>query len=243
LIPLPSSPNGFLVFDRLGHEHENQFMSRIDYNLRAHRIYGRYFWTRYPVQAVTQDLIRAFRGTLFFNQAASVSDTYTISPHLFNSAIFSFSQTDGTVSSSAPFGMADIGSAAAQSTPPGIFVTVSGANAEIPGEPGKFKRKNFHFSDSAHWVRGTHEIAFGADIMDNWTDLENTFLQNPRYQFQGTTFSGNPVPDFLLGWVQRLNTGGGQYVARRGLLKAFFLQDNLRATHRLRICWRSATAA
>jgi hypothetical protein len=233
LIPLPNGANGFLVFDRLDHEHENQFMGRVDYNLRSHRLYGRYFYARYPVEAVTQDLIRAFRGTLFFNQAASVSDTYTISPSLFNSAIFSFSQTDGTVSSSAPFGMADIGSNVAQSSPPGIFIPVTGYFSINTGEPGTFKRKTFHFSDSAHWVRGTHEIAFGGDIMDNWTDLENTFLQNPRYQFQGTTFSGNPLADFMLGAVQRLQTGGGQYVARRGLLKALFLQDNIRATHSL----------
>jgi hypothetical protein len=125
LIPLPTGANGFLVFDRVDHEHENQVMGRVDYNLKSHRLYGRYFWTRYPVEPVTQDLIHAFRGTLFFNQAASVSDTYTVSPNLFNNAIFSYSQTDGTVSSSAPFGMSDIGSLAAQSTPPGIFVTVT----------------------------------------------------------------------------------------------------------------------
>jgi hypothetical protein len=235
MIPLPNGANGFLVFNRPDHEHENQVMGRVDYNLRAHRVYGRYFFARYPVEAVTQDLIRSFRGTLFFNQAASVSDTYTISPNLFNSMIFSYSQTDGTVTSSAPLGMADIGSLAAQSTPPGIFVTVTGYFSISTGEPGTFKRKTFHFSDSAHWVRGKHEIAFGGDIMDNWTDLENTFLQNPRYQFQGTTFSGNPLADFMLGSVQRLQTGGGQYVARRGFLKALFVQDNIRATHKLNL--------
>jgi hypothetical protein len=194
LIPLPTGENGLFIFDRIDDEHENQLMGRVDYNLKSHSIYGRYFFARYPVEPVTQDLIRAFRGTLFFDQAASFSDTYTITPNLFNSAILSFSQTDGLVSSSAPFGMADIGSAIAQSTPPGIFVTVTGFFSISTGEPGKFKRKTFHFSDSAHWVRGTHEIAFGAEIMDNWTDLENTFLQNPRYQFQGTTFSGNRWP-------------------------------------------------
>ena len=235
LIPLPTGSNGFLVFDRSDHEHENQLMGRVDYNLRSHRLYGRYFYSRYPIEPVTQDLVRAFRGTLFFNQAASVSDTWTISPNLFNSAIFSFSQTDGTVSSAAPFGMADIGSQAAQSTPPGIFVTVTGYFSISTGEPGTFKRKNFHFSDSVHWVRGKHEIAFGGDVMNNRTNLENTFLQNPRYQFQGTTFSGNPLTDFMLGSVQRLQTGGGQYVARAGFLKALFVQDNFRATSHLNL--------
>jgi hypothetical protein len=43
------------------------------------------------------------------------------------------------------------------------------------------------------------------------------------------------VADFMLGAVQRLNTGGGQYVARRGFLKAFFLQDSLRTSHRLNV--------
>src|SRR5262249_35223743 len=158
-----------------------------------HRLYGRYFYSKYPADPVSgaQSLIQAVRGTLFFNQAVSVSDTYTVRPNLFNNAIFSFSQTDGTVSSASPFGAKDIGSNVAQSNPAGLFVTVSGFFSVSTGEPGKFMRKNFHFSDSAHWIHGTHEIAFGGEIMNMRTRLENTFLQNPRFQFQGTSFSGN----------------------------------------------------
>jgi hypothetical protein len=96
-------------------------------------------------------------------------------------------------------------------------------------------RKNVHFSDSAHWIRGTHQIAFGGEIMKMHTDLENTFLQNPRYRFQGTTYSGSPLADFMLGKVERFNQGGGQFVARRGYLGALFVQDNIRATRRLNL--------
>src|SRR5262249_41842093 len=50
-----------------------------------------------------------------------------------------------------------------------------------------------------------------------------------------TTFTGSPLADFMVGAVQRLQTGGGQYVARRGFLKAFFVQDNVRAAQRLNL--------
>jgi hypothetical protein len=237
LIPLPTASDGFLTFDRPVREHENQVMGRIDYNRSAHRLYSRYFYSRYPSEAVSgeTDLVRAARGTLFFNQAASFSHTYTIRPNLFNNAILSFSQTDGTVTSAAPFAPKDIGSNIASSNPPGLFVTVTGYFSVSTGEPGKFLRKNYHLTDSAHWVHGTHEIAFGGEWMRMRTDLENTFLQNARFRFQGTTFSGNALADFIVGRVERLNQGGGQYVARRGTLGALFIQDNIRATSRLNL--------
>jgi hypothetical protein len=235
LIPAATASDGFVVFDRPDREHENQFMGRVDNNLRNHRLYGRYFFSRYPVEPVSgaQNLVQAMAGTVFFNQAVSVSDTYTIRPNLFNSAIFSFSQTNGTVSSSAPFGARDAGSNVAQSNPPGLFVTVTGFFAISTGEPGTFKRTNFNYSDSAHWVRGLHEFAFGGDILNMRTELENTFLQNPRFQFQGTSFSGNPLADFMLGTLQQFRQGGGQYVQRRGTVGALFVQDNFRVTPRL----------
>ncbi len=237
LIPQPTAADGFLTFDRPVKEHENQVMGRIDYNRSAHRLYGRYFYSRYLSAAVSgeQDLVRAFRGTLFFNQSASFSHTYTISPNLFNNAIFSFSQTDGTVTSAAPFAPKDIGVNIASSNPPGLFVTVTGYFSIGTGEPGKFLRKNFHLTDSAHWIRGKQEIAFGGEVMRMRTDLENTFLQNARFRFQGTTFSGNALSDFMVGRVERLNQGGGQYVARRGNVGALFIQDNIRVTSRLNL--------
>jgi hypothetical protein len=73
LIPVSSSPDGYIVFDRPLNEHENQFMGRVDYNLTKQRIYTRYFYSKLPRDAVSgaQDLVASTGGRDFFSQSAS----------------------------------------------------------------------------------------------------------------------------------------------------------------------------
>ncbi len=237
LIPVSNSPDGFLVFDRPVRDHENQFMGRVDYNLSDHRIYGKYFFARYVRSPVSgaQDLLKAFRGTTWFNQNASVSDTYNIRPNLLNNFVFSYNRIVGTIVSAAPFNWKSIGVDIASSDPPELIVSVSGFFSINTGHPGEFNRHNFHLTDSVHWVGGIHELSFGGDFLRMNVDLTNTFRQSGNFRFRGTRYSGDPRSDFLLGSVERFIQGGGEYAARRGNLGSLFAQDNIRLSRRLNL--------
>jgi hypothetical protein len=51
-LPVPGAADGRIRFDRPDRQSEKQVLSRVDYNLTSHRVYGRYFLARYPIDPV-----------------------------------------------------------------------------------------------------------------------------------------------------------------------------------------------
>lgn len=234
-LPVPSTPDAIVRFDRPVNDTENQFMGRVDYNLRSQRLYGRYFYSRYKRDPVVGNvnIVSSQRGFDLFDQGVSFSDTYNIRPNLLNSFVFSYNRNFGEIISGAPFGPVELGIAIAQSNPAEIALSVSGYFGIATGHPGHFNRWNQHFADSLHWIKGPHEIAIGGDFLKMNVDLINTYRQSGNFRFRGTSYSGDPRSDFLLGFVDRFIQGGGEYAARRGSLGSLFVQDNWRASRNL----------
>ncbi len=237
LIPVSSAADGFLVFTRPVNDHENQFMGRVDYLLAKHRLYGRYFYSKYPRSAVSgeQDLVRSLGGREFFNQSVAFSDTYNLSATLLNSFNFSFTNNNGKAISGAPFSLKSIGVDIASPTPPEINIQVAGFFGISTGAPGEFIRDNYHIADSVHWIKGVHAFAFGGDFLRMKVDLINSYRQAGRFRFRGSGYSGDARSDFLIGTVERFIQGGGEYAARRGNLGSLFAQDNFRVSRQLNL--------
>jgi len=84
-------------------------------------------------------------------------------------------------------------------------------------------------------IRGTHEFFFGGDFLRVRVDAENAFRQSGQFRFQGTSFTGNALADFLVGRVSRFIQGGGEYIARNGNLGSLFAQDNIRVSRELTV--------
>ncbi len=234
-IPHSTRPDSLILYDLPQIDNEDQVMGRVDYNLTKHRLYGRYFFSEYTRAANVGNisLIQARGGFSDRDQSVSFSDTYNVRPNLLNNFIFSFNRINGSIVSGAPFSYPSLGIPIAASTPPEIVLSVSGYFSIGTGHPGHFNRQNFHFTDSLHWIKGSHEIAIGGDLMKMQVDLINTFRQNGNFRFRGTSYSGDPRADFLLGAVDRFIQGGGEYAGRRGTLGSLFIQDNYRLSPKL----------
>lgn len=234
-VPTSPRPDAFISYNLPINDTENQVMGRVDYNLTNQRFYGRYLRSAYNRDAVpgATSLISARGGFTDLDQGASFSHTYNFSPTLLNSFIFSYNRINGSIVSGAPFSFSDLGIPIAHSTPPELAFSVAGYFSFGTGHPGHFNRQNFHFSDSLHWIRGSHEIAIGGDFMKMQVDLINTFRQNGNFRFRGTGYSGDPRADLLLGVVDRFIQGGGEYAQRRGTLGSMFIQDNYRVNSKL----------
>lgn len=134
LIPLPSSGSGATYYARPDNEHENQFLTRIDYDLGKNRLYGRYFYSRYGQDAVigNQNILASARGYDLFNQGAAFTHTYTFTPKLLNSLIFSYNRNNSTVESGAPFDWASLGIPIASTTPPELSLVSRGTSLLVP---------------------------------------------------------------------------------------------------------------
>ncbi len=237
LIPTSNSPDGLVVFDKPSATHENQYMVRIDYNLTKHRIYGRYFQTRQILDPMSGavNLIASGPGFNYFDRGVALNYTYTPRPNLINNASFSYNRNDTKRVSAAPFGLNTIGVNVAQPPVPEISLSVVNFFSIATGRQGEFDRPAYNFSDNAHWIKGVHEISFGGEVLRVFTDVNNSFRQSGDFRFSGTTHSGNPASDFLLGAVDRFIQGGGDFRAQRGTMASLFVQDNMRLTRKLNI--------
>jgi hypothetical protein len=235
LIPGAVTPSGVTHYSLPDNEHENQFLTRVDYDLSKHRIYGRYFYSRYGKDPVvgSQNILTSNRGYNLWVQGMAFGETYNITPNVLNSFIFSYNRNYGTVVSGAPFSFASLGIPIAGTTPPELQLAVTGYFTISSGHPTQVNRHDFHYADSLHWVRGAHEVTFGGDFLREEVDLINTFRQNGGFTFSSTNFSGSPLSDFLLGYVQKFIQGGGEYAGRRANLGSLFVQDNYRVNRSL----------
>jgi hypothetical protein len=235
-LPVASSPDGLIRYNLPDSEHENQYMGRVDYIVGSQRLYGRYLYTDYQRNAVigSQNLLTATRGFDLPTQSASFNHTLTIGPTLLNSLIVSYSRNHSQILSGAPFSLADLGvNNVAHSNPSELVIEATGYFSINSGHPGQFDRDSFQITDSLHWVKGAHEIAVGGDFLRTGFDGVNTYRQNGSFRFRGTSYSGNPLSDLMLGYADRFLQGGGEYTSRRGNMGSLFFQDNFKVRRNL----------
>ncbi|MGC4050334.1 MAG: hypothetical protein QM757_13235 [Paludibaculum sp.] len=230
-LPVASSADGLVYYQLPDNEHENQFMGRVDYLVGSHRLYARYFDNTYKKNSVSDGayLLTSSRGVDLPTKTTSFNDTMTLGPTLLNSFIASYTRNSSAVLSGAPFDYSTLGvKNVATTNPAELVIAVSGYFSINTGHPGSFARDTFQLADSLHWIKGKHEIAVGGDYLRSRFDGTNTYRQNGQYRFRGTSYSGNPLTNTLLGYTDRFIQGGGEYQTRRGNMGSIFIQDNYR---------------
>src|SRR5262249_47437484 len=158
------------------------------------------------------NLLASDLGNDFLDQAVSGTHIYNFNSNLLNSASFAYNRNYGLTSSGAPFNLSDIGVNIAGPKPPEIFLEVPGFFTVGTGRRRAIVRQNFNFTDSVHWIRGTHEFFFGGDFLRVRLDAQNAFRQSGQFRFQGTSYTGNALADFMVGRVARFIQGGGEYI-------------------------------
>jgi outer membrane receptor protein involved in Fe transport len=160
---------------------------------------------------------------------------------LVKEARFSYARgiNDGTQDPFGQSGMAEIGFRGVPDDP----VTAGGiVGVDIDGHirlgsPNfmpKFQHTDqFQYLNTLTWLRGRHQIKFGADVM---MPMKNEFYDvaptrgNLRFQ---STFTGNAFADFLLGYANRAELTNVFVVNQRLWSTAFYVQDDWRPNDQL----------
>jgi len=98
----------------------------------------------------------------------------------------------------------------------------------------KFQHTNqFEFLDSLSWLRGNHALKAGADII--WP-MHNQFMDVPAtrgsLRFRNA-FTGNPMADYLLGYVSDLQLSNVFVVEQRHSAQMFYVQDDWKVNSKL----------
>src|SRR5205085_10654766 len=91
------------------------------------------------------------------------------------------------------------------------------------------------FIDSVSWLHGDHALKAGADII---APMQNQFMDVPAtrgaVRFRNA-FTGNPMADFLLGYVSDLQLSNVWVVEQRHQAQMFFVQDDWKVNPRLSV--------
>ncbi|HYN07697.1 MAG TPA: TonB-dependent receptor [Vicinamibacterales bacterium] len=98
----------------------------------------------------------------------------------------------------------------------------------------KFQRtKQLEFVNTLSWSRDAHEFKIGANTI---VPMSNEYLDVPATRGQlrfRNRFSGNPMADFLLGYVSDAQLSNVHVVEQRHWTMSYFIQDDWRVTGKL----------
>jgi hypothetical protein len=256
LVPLPNQTGGnnfFRTADLL--DNADRFLGRGDWKPTASdSVFGRYIYSNRERQ-----IPGAFGGVVdgtgtsaFGNQTIKTNAlvggwTKVISANKVNEFRVSWSRsTSDAVQQS--FGLTPPASATIPGSVtnpivagglPGVSIDTyfGGSGLGRIGSPDflpKFQHTNqFEFIDSLAWLKGDHAIKVGADII---APMQNQFMDVPAtrgsLRFRGT-FTGNPMADYLLGYVSDLQLSNVFVTEQRHSAQMFFIQDDWKASSRL----------
>jgi hypothetical protein len=98
----------------------------------------------------------------------------------------------------------------------------------------KFQRTNqLEFANTLSWLKGDHQFKLGANFL---APMSNEYLDVPATRGQvrfRNRFTGNPMADFLLGYVSDAQLSNVHVVEQRHWAMSYFVQDDWRLSDRL----------
>ena len=257
LVPLPNQPganNFFRTADLL--DNSDRLLGRMDWRPRAKdSIFGRYIYSNR-----TREIPGAFGGVIdgtgtsaFGNQTIKTNAmvggwTRILSSAMVNEFRISWSQSTSDAVHQA-FGLAPPAAAtipgsitdpAVAGGFPGITIDggyFGGSGLGRIGSPDflpKFQHTNqFEFINTLSLLKGNHAFKFGGDII---APMANQYMDVPAtrgsLRFRGS-FSGNPMADYLLGYVTDLQLSNVWVVEQRHWASMFFAQDDWKVNSNL----------
>ncbi|MBZ5557091.1 MAG: TonB-dependent receptor, partial [Acidobacteriia bacterium] len=256
LVPMPNQPganNFFRTGDLL--DNADRMLGRMDVKPSAgDSIFGRYIYSNR-----TRQIPGAFGGVLdgtgtsaFGNQTIKTNAfvggwTRVVSSSLLNEFRLSWSQATSDAVHQA-FGIQPPAAAVIPGSVtnplvaggfPGITIDgyFGGSGLGRIGSPDflpKFQHSNqYEFLDTVTWVSGAHAVKAGADLM---MPMQNQFMDVPAtrgsVRFRNA-FTGNPMADYLLGYVSDLQESNVFVVEQRHQAEMFFVQDDWKVNSKL----------
>jgi hypothetical protein len=258
LVPLPNQPganNYFRTADLT--DNQDRFIGRGDWKPGASdSVFGRYIYSNR-----TRDIPGAFGGVVdgtgtsaFGNQTIKTNAfvggwTRVISSTMVNEARISWSQATSDAVQQ-PYGLFPPAAATIPGSVtdpivagglPGITIDgfFGGSGLGRIGSPDflpKFQHTNqVEYLDTLSWLRGNHAFKAGADII---APMQNHYMDVPAtrgaLRFRNA-FTGNPMADYLLGYVSDLQLSNVWTVEQRHRASMFFVQDDWKASSKLSV--------
>ena len=241
-VPLPNDPGRGpnALAQRASHPTDSvQYLGKIDHILSSsHKLSGAYFLSDGVDSAhFLGDTDFAWRSIQTRQHNLNIHEYWTISPTMLNHfrATYTRSAGDRKIMPD-DVTMLDLGSnwnplPDGPKMPPDFEVVGWFDNGSANGGP-KFAN-HYTLADSFDWVRGRHELKFGAEgWLQRMTDVSTAPRMGGSFTFDGSA-TGNSMPDLLLGNARALDVGAQSYKSQSSWILNWFVQDKMRVTRKL----------
>ena len=247
LLPTTTDPCGEVRYGRVTNNDEHVVASKIDYQWSdSHSLFGRYqlhdLFT--PTDYDGSNILSSSQAHYARRVNSFVlGDTYLLGTGLVNSfhgtlnRVSSVKYMEGTGFPSITLeslgvrgtyddpGVADV---------PSMSVDGGFTLHSDPGMPGYTNSTVFQFVDDLSWVRGAHQIGFGANFIHRKMNVKATSAARPGFSF-GTDYTGLGFGDFLLGLPSDYAQGMANAFYWRQNYWGFYLQDTWKATSKVTV--------
>jgi hypothetical protein len=255
LLPEPNAPgaNNYVRPDAEVTDNSDRVLGRVDFNLSSNdNVFARYIYT-----TRTRVLPGWFPGVIDGTSSSALGDqkmkshglvmgwTKIVSPAIVNEFRFSFIKADSDAVQ-IPFGEDPPAAAMVPGVPSdprfsggltGMAIDGYFSGGPKIGSPNflpKFQRtRQYEFLNTLSWLKGDHQFKFGFNVL---APMKNEYLDVPGLRGDlrfRNTFTGNPMGDFLLGFVSDSLLTNVHVVDQRHWATSFFVQDDWKATSKL----------
>jgi hypothetical protein len=193
---------------------QREIPAKVDYTINSKQtVFARYYYAKsnLPANVSASDLLTANTVVqVNTDQSLVLGHTFIVTPNLVNAFRVTGNRTVGLRSVPAYFNANDLGSNIYQTPALGKYVGISVTGGAGFGQnPGYFNTTLYQFGDDVSFLKGRHQMAFGAVFQYGYENTVNNRLSNGTYTFSGVNY-GNSVygyADLVKGSVATFQQG------------------------------------
>ena len=226
-----------------------EYIARVDHQFGStDHLFSHYYQDWFTQPAIYDpSMLSSYRS--YFNtryHSALIGETHIFTPHLLNNLVLNWQRE--VALRGGPPGSQDITGYGVQNlwqpgTGPYLAATISGYFGASSSAFAGWVRGNYTVNDDVHWVKGSHNFAFGGHIEMSQFNVQNVFQSYGGFSFAavsnaigGTTYQyPNAMANFQMGFMSAFGQGNYELVNDRNHFPGLYAQDSWKVTRRLQL--------
>lgn len=218
----------------------NEYIARVDHSFSdSDHLFGHYYYNDFDQLGIydPKNLLSYASYSNVRYQNALLSETHTFTSHLLNSLVVNY-QREVSLRGGPPgspditaFGVQNIWQPAVNNVINSVGVT--GYFSVSASAYAAWLRNNYSFNDDIHWVKGSHNIAFGGHFELSKFDVTNVFSSFGTFGFNSSAAYPNALANYQMGYLTSFGQGNFELVNDRNHFPGIYAQDSWKASARL----------